>query len=144
MIIAICSIITIYTTYTKKREFDTTHMFRPVYMPPFVTFRPHTGKGELFVNDGILCNSIVSLKHRCNMDCVPLFYRYYSRFCSSEINGHIPDNYLYLHNTRLSRRPHPFVVDRPPIPYGLNSFFSRTIRAWNSLCPEVVIFTFKE
>ena len=64
--------------------------------------------------------------------------------CSSEINGYIPENHVFLRKTRHFRRAHPYVVDPPPIPYGQNSFFIRTIRVWNLLLPEIVIFAFKE
>ena len=98
---------------------------------------------KLFVHDGKISNSIDSLKHRCNVACASLFYRYYKRFCSGEIKGLIAQNHVILRKTRLSRRAHPYVVYWPlnrTISYGQNSFFSRTERMQNSLRADLVIF----
>ena len=86
-----------------------------------------------------ISNSIDSLQYRCTLVCVSLFYYYYNRFCSNEISGFISENHMFLCNTRLSRRALSYVVnwsvDRS-IFYGQNSFFSKTIRIWNSSLPR--------
>ena len=97
----------------------------------------------MLANDGKVSNSINSLEQRCNMVCVSLFYRSYNRFFSIKINGLIPENHVVLRNTWHSLLAYPYVVDCPvdrAIPYGQNSFFSRTNRMWNSLRTEIVIF----
>ena len=71
------------------------------------------------------------------------FYGYCNRFSSSEISELITENHVFLQNTRLSRPAHPYVVDWPvnsTIPYGQNSFFSRTIRIWNSLRKDLIFW----
>ena len=57
--------------------------------------------------------------------------------------GLVRKNRALLRNTRLSLRPHIYVVDWPvdcTLRYRQNSFFIRTIRMWDSLRAEVVIF----
>ena len=60
-----------------------------------------------------------------------------------KISGLIAKSHVFLPITCLSRRAHHYVVDWPvdrTTSYGHNSFFSQTIRMWNSLRAEVVIF----
>ena len=86
---------------------------------------------------------ILSLEHRCNVACVSLFYRYYNGFCANKIRSLISENHVFLPNTHLSRRTHPYVVDRPVnriLHYGNNSLFSRIIRMLNTLREVVAIF----
>ena len=93
--------------------------------------------------DGKISNSIDSFKHRSNMVCVSLFYRYYTVFCSSKIRRLIPVHHVSPCNARLSSQNHSYVVDWPvnrKIPYGQNSFSSRTVRMWHFLRAKVVIF----
>ena len=56
-----------------------------------------------------------------------MFYRIYDRFCSSEVSGIILEDHVFLRNTRLYRRAHPYVIDGPVdriIPCEQNSFLS--------------------
>ena len=74
---------------------------------------------------------------------VAMFYHYYNWFYTSEVSGLIVNNDVFLRNTRLSKRTHPFAVDwpvHPTIPYGQNSFSKQTIRMWNSLRVEFINF----
>ena len=61
----------------------------------------------------------LSLKRRYNVGCVSLFYRYYNRYCSNEISGHMPES--------LHRLAHPYLVDWPSMSYEQNSFFNRSL-----------------
>ena len=63
--------------------------------------------------DGRVSNSIDTLEHRCNLDCVSLFYRYYNGFCLSKISGLMAVNHELLCNTRLSWQGHTYMVDWP-------------------------------
>ena len=91
---------TIYTTYIRKQMEYNSHVEGCVSKSILRTTK-------LLVNDSRAFNCIYSLKHHCNVDCVPLFYRYSNR--SSEISVLIPQNNKFLRNTRLSRRAHPYI-----------------------------------
>ena len=75
------------------------------------------------------------LGHRRNVASLSLFYRYYFRRCSSELDQLVPLPYSRRRSTHYSDRLHDFSV---PIPrcykdVYVNSFFHRTARLWNSL-----------
>ena len=87
--------------------------------------------------------SIYSLEHHCNVACVSQFYCYQNRFHSNDRSCLITENHVFLRSTCLSRWAHPYMVDWSvdcTIPCGHNSFFSRTVCMWNSICAEFVIF----
>ncbi|XP_065365413.1 uncharacterized protein LOC135958439 [Calliphora vicina] len=95
---------------------------------------------KVLIGDNRVSNSIYSLEHRRNVDCVSLFYRYYNGMCSEEIRELVPDTRSFTRNTRSSARAHPFVFDwsvDSTTHYRENSFFSRTVRMWNKLPVEV-------
>ena len=82
---------------------------------------------QQLVNDGGVSDSIESLEDHCNVACISLYYRYYNGFCSSEIRFPVPENHIFLCNTRLSRSAQPYVVDWPvdcTLHYRQNSFFT--------------------
>ena len=54
-------------------------------------------KVKLFVNDGKVFNSTDSLKNRCNVACISLFYRYYNQFCSSDVSKNHQNKALNRH-----------------------------------------------
>ena len=100
----------------------------------FLLFTPHTYDREwitsilialdsvhegakFIVNNGRVFNSIDSLEHCCNVACVSLFYRYYNRFCSSEIRGLIPENHVFLHNKCCQYPPLQFLWPKA-VQYG--------------------------
>ena len=69
----------------------------------------------------------------CNVTCISLFQHYYNRFFSNDINELIPEDHVFLCDTRICRRNYvvEWSVDRA-ITYGQNSFFSCIIRMWSS------------
>ena len=68
-------------------------------------------RAKVLVNIGGISNAIDSLIRRFNVACVSLFYGYNNGFWSGQKRGFVPENHVFLRNTRLSRRAHPFVVD---------------------------------
>ena len=125
----------------------------------FLLFTPPKSERELnttfmcrLVPERLFCDFSIAYKRRrsCSLMTieyptllVSLFYRYYNRLCSMQKSVLIPENSIFLCNSRLLQREHPYVVDWAvdrTIYYGQNSFFSRTIRVWNFLGAEVVIF----
>ena len=64
----------------------------------------------MLVKDGQVSNSVYSLEHCCNVDCASLFYRYYYRFCWSEVSGLNHEKHVSLRNTLVSWQAYPGVV----------------------------------
>ena len=74
----------------------------------FLLFIPFTSEREW---NTTLMRFIDLLRHRYNVACVSFFYRHYNGFCSSETSGHISEDHVFLHTTRLSQRAYPYVFD---------------------------------
>ena len=82
-----------------------------------------------------LAASLDSLAHSWNVASKSLFYRYYFRRCSSELDELVPLPYSWSRSTLYSDRMHDFSVTIPRCykDVFVNSFFPCTTRLCNSL-----------
>src|ERR1700755_3079022 len=62
------------------------------------------------INSPALNNSLQSLSFRRIVASLSLYYRYYNRYCSSELSCRISPPLRRTCATRLSRQSHPFSV----------------------------------
>ena len=78
------------------------------------------------------------------MTSLSLFYRYYFDRCSSELAQPVPFPFSWWKFTRYSDRWHDFSATIPKCykDVYVNSFFSRTARAWNYLPIECFLLTY--
>lgn len=131
---------TIYTTYIRPKMEYNSHLWAGAPQTLLELLDRIQKRAIMLIDDGRVSNSIDSLKHRRDVGCVALFYRYFHGRCSAEIRGLIPSVQLFSRTTRLSRGAHPFHVVttfQRTTHYRDSSFFSRTVRLWNSLPASV-------
>ena len=76
------------------------------------------------------------------MTSLSIFYRYYFDRCSSELAQLVPFPFSGWKFTRYSDRWHDFSATKCYKDVCVNSFFSRTARAWNSLPIECFLLTY--
>ena len=86
--------------------------------------------------------SLEPLAHCRNVTSLGLFYRYYFGRWSSELAQPVPLPFSRGRPTRYSYRLHHFSVTIPRCYKDgyINSFFPRTVRLWNYLSIEVLLF----
>ena len=91
-----------------------------------------------------LAASYEPLAHCWIVASLSLFYRYYFGRCSSKLAQLVPLPFSSGRSTRYSDRLHDFSVTIPRCykDVYVNSFFSRTIRLWNSLPIECFPLTY--
>ena len=133
-------LLTIYTTYIRPKMEYNSHIWAGAPKSILELLDRVQRRALALINDNSVSNSIDSLEHRRNVGCVTLLYQYYNGISAAEISELIPRARVFVRNTRLSSRSHPFVVDCPvdrTTHYRENSFISRTSRMWNNLPAEV-------
>jgi hypothetical protein len=131
---------TIYTAYIRPKMEYNSHIWAGASKSSLELLDRIQNRAIYLIGDEHISSSLNSLGHRRNVGCLSLLYRYYYGKCSRDIRDLMPPARVFPRSTRAAHQAHPYsiaMVSNRTSHYRENSFFSRTVKLWNSLPAKV-------
>ena len=126
----------IYVSYIRPKMEYNSHIWAGASGVSLQLLDRVQNRAKKLIGDPQIAETLDSLELRRNVGCLTLFYRYFYGGCSEEITDTLPSIKVFGRPSRFSSRAHHFHIDERverTTHYRANSFFSRTVRMWNSL-----------
>ena len=127
---------TVYVTYIRPKMEYNSHLWAGASKSALDFVDRIESRALKLIGDDRVISSITSLRHRRDVTCMVLFYKYYFGKCSSVLSELTPTSQVFTRNTSRSGRIHVHtvaIISHRTTHYRENSFFIRTARLWNDL-----------